>query len=174
MYIFLKFSDQQTISSQKMCDHINVNTPKILKPWIPNPIPNSFILIHVPKNILHLQLKLTVNGPIFSWFGCCGFSPVWTKNLTAMINNCSLSSQYIPHLNQIMCKSWGWHWWFLMLVFEIKKDFPFFQLFIKKKKKKIITTVWQYCITVRKGHNLQRFSEFAERILVYKDFFMPQ
>lgn len=146
---------------------------KILKPWIPNPIPNSFILIHVPKNILHLQLKLTVNGTIFSWFGCCGFSPVWTKNLTAMINNCSLSSQYIPHLNQIMCKSWGWHWWFLMLVFEIKKDFPFFQLFIKKKKK-IITTVWQYCITVRKGHNLQRFSEFAERILVYKDFFMPQ
>lgn len=127
---------------------------KILKPWIPNPIPNSFILIHVPKNILHLQLKLTVNGTIFSWFGCCGFSPVWTKNLTAMINNCSLSSQYIPHLNQIMCKSWGWHWWFLMLVFEIKKDFPFFQLFIKKKKKN-----YHYCMAVL--YHSQKRSQFA-------------
>lgn len=115
----LKFSDRQTISSQKMCDHINANTwyTKNFKTMDLEFIHND---TYTKISYIYTQLELTVYGTIFSWFGCCGFSPVWTKNLTAMINNCSLSSRYIPHLNRIMCKTWGWHWYFFFLRWLLK------------------------------------------------------
>lgn len=112
-------SDRQTISSQKMCDHINANTwyTKNFKTMDLEFIHND---TYTKISYIYTQLELTVYGTIFSWFGCCGFSPVWTKNLTAMINNCSLSSRYIPHLNRIMCKTWGWHWYSFFLRWLLK------------------------------------------------------
>lgn len=152
----LKFSDRQTISSQKMCDHINANTwyTKNFKTMDLEFIHND---TYTKISYIYTQLELTVYGTIFSWFGCCGFSPVWTKNLTAMINNCSLSSRYIPHLNRIMCKTWGWHWHFFFYVgCWNKKGFSIPFNFKKKNE-----TNYQYCMAVPVLHHSQKRSQFA-------------
>lgn len=129
--------------------------PKILKLWIWN----SFIMIHIQKYLTFTHnWNLQFMEPSSPGLGVVGFRlfepKIWLQWLIIVHYHLDIYPIWIE-----FCVKHGddIDIFFFTLVVEIKRDFPFLSTF-KKKTKQITSTVWQYqyCITVRKGHNLQQ------------------